>query len=133
MTDDLTFSYANSDHAQGDASPSAGPAPASGDHRGGTALGGAQPEKPEQQKPAVDQTFSYNKSQPETVAADAPDVPDEIKALRDTSERKMYSPQKTFAEALPDAGDDLDAVKAMNREWREVFQDVGLNPVEAKG
>jgi hypothetical protein len=67
-----------------------------------------------------------------------PEVPDNVKALRDGQvERKVYSPQKTFADAITEdvfnAPEITPEVRAVaTAEIREMFADAGLNAQEAK-
>ena len=75
--------------------------------------------------------LSYDNSGEPDAIADTSDVPDAVKALRDDPARKMFSPQKTYANALPEAPDWTDAQRAQAREFREVFCDVGLSEPEA--
>lgn len=78
----------------------------------------------------------YEQNKPEPVVADpvaiAP-IPEAVQALRDTdSARRLYSPQKTYAEALPldmiqdEAPDNIKA--ASIAELREIAADTGASP-----
>lgn len=68
-------------------------------------------------------------------------VPENIKAIRNQPERQMWSPQKTFGESItvedfivpPDASpEQQEQIAAAVPEFREIFEDVGLEPDEAR-
>lgn len=64
-------------------------------------------------------------------------VPDEVKALRDTTERRMFSAQQTLREAIPDAtepaeGFDLATTNKAMAEVREIAADLELGPTEVQ-
>lgn len=73
-------------------------------------------------------------------AAPAPfmDVPDDVKAIRESADRRMFDAQTTYRDALPDdvfKSDEHsaeDSAKAA-REVREIAADLDLGPDEFKG
>ncbi|KQR90199.1 hypothetical protein ASG35_03030 [Burkholderia sp. Leaf177] len=66
-----------------------------------------------------------------------PNVPAEVAKLRDTSERRMFSPQGTFASvqleaAMKDVTIDPAIKTAVAAEYREVFADIGASAQDAQ-
>lgn len=59
------------------------------------------------------------------------DVPEEVRALRDSPERRMFSAQKALAEAIPeDAFPEGPGREAGVREIREIAADLDLTPAD---
>lgn len=110
----MTFTYANSHHV--DSTPpaeAATPAPAA-------------PPAP----PSEPTTLSYPAMQ-KPAEKPAADVPAEIRELRQ-SDRPFYSPQKVYAQAIPDHPDDTPELQAVRVEGREIMSDLGMSDGEAR-
>lgn len=137
------------------------PAPESATHQVDDAadiLFGATAPEPEAQPPATDpgpdtEQAPEEARQPRTDAemretlypeAEKPaplaEVPPEVKELRDLPERRMFSAQDTFSEAIPDLGDeackqqdaDPAAVRQGMAEMRELAADLDLGVPEVQ-
>jgi hypothetical protein len=110
----MTFSYPNSQHV--DSAPpaeAAAPAPA------------APPAPPSEPAPLSFPSMQEPGERP------AVEIPAEIRELRE-SDRPFYSPQKTYAQAIPDHPDDTPELQAVRVEGREIMSDLGMSDGEAR-
>lgn len=98
--------------------------------------GGEQPNPAVgEQKPATGEHQPVNNAQPANAEPPKPaEVPEAVNRLRDAPERKMYSAEGTYRDALKrTAFADVDpaADKAVNAEAANIFADLGIGNTEA--